>query len=168
MLVKLSNQYFKEIDDILLSISAYEKSQLENKLFTNNTISYINNNSSPISIKNDFFDKERFLKNCNLFVNKKNYYKGHSFIRFFSIINNSYNNKKKNYFLIFFYFIFFLILGFISYNKKVFEIYLKLKDNIKFILGNKEIIIKNNFNVIYALMYVRLILTYFKKISKIT
>jgi hypothetical protein len=161
--IKLSNKYFKEIDHILLSISAYEKSQLENKLFTNNTINYINNSSSPISIKNDFFDKERFLKSYNFFKNKKNY-RDQSFVELLSKINNSGNNINKNFFLIFFYFIFFLILAIIAYNKNVYKIYIKLKDILKDILGNKKkIILQNNFNVVYALMYFRLILIYFKK-----
>jgi hypothetical protein len=161
--IKLSNKYFKEIDNILLSISAYEKGQLENKLFMNNTISCINNNSSPISIKNDFFDKEIFLKNCNFFKNKKSLYRDQIFIEILSKINNSGNNINKNFFFIFFYFILFLILATISYNKSIFKIYIKLKNIFIYILGNKQKILQNNFNEIYASMYFRLVLIYFKK-----
>ena len=164
---KFNNEFFEKVDDILLSLSAYEKSELENKLFMNNTISYINDVNSPISIKNDFFDKEKFLKNKNL-IEKNKHYKDQGFVYFFSIIKNLDNNKKKNNFLIFCYFIFFLFVGIISINKEIFKIYLKFKDSLKFILGRKKILVKDNFNIFYALIYVRLVFIYFKSHFKVT
>lgn len=129
----------------------------------NNTISYINNPNSSISMKKDFFDRNNFLRNFNFFKKKtfKYHYKDSIFIKLFSQMNDSYK-EKKNIFYIFCYFIFFLILGLISTNKKLFKIYLKFKNIFKFILGKKKILIKNNLNLIYALMYVRLVLIYFK------
>lgn len=165
--LKLNNKFFEKVDDILLSLSAYEKSELENKLFMNNTISYINDVNSPISIKNDFFDKEKFLKNKNL-IEKNKHYKDQGFTNFFSIIKNVDYNIKKNNFLIFCYFIFFLVIGLISTNNKLFKIYLKFKDNLKFILRSKKILAKDNFNLIYALMYGRLVFIYFKRHFKVT
>ena len=161
-----SDKIFEKIDYTLLWFSSYEKNELERKLFMINTLSYINDVNSPISIKNDFFDKEKFLKIGNL--NKKNkHYEDQTFVNLFSIVaKNMDKNKKKNYFIIFFYFIFFLIIGTIYTNEKLFKTYLKFKDSLKFILGKKKILAKINFNTAYALMYVRLVMTHFKNLWK--
>lgn len=84
----LCDEEFKEIDYILLSISSYEKSKLENKLFMNNTLTYKNNTSIE-----DFFDEDYFNNIYNRYK-FKNYYKDQTFLKLFYLIKKSQKQKK--------------------------------------------------------------------------
>jgi len=164
---ELSTEFFRVLDYILLSISSYEKSKLENKLFMNNTISYINDINNPVSIKNVFFDKKKFLNFHFFYKNKKYLYNEQEFVRLLTILNNLYIGGKKNYIFIFFLVIFFLIVGIISANTISKKIYFKLKDILKFFFRNKKILSQNNYNVIYSLIFCRALIAYFKNKFKI-
>jgi hypothetical protein len=163
--INLSNKSFKEIDNILLSISAYEKSALENKLFINNTLTYNNNNIASSKI---FFDEREYIKINNQSKYKKNYYRDQTFVKLFYLLKDSKNQNKLNYIYVVLYFFVFLFLGFISLNKTSLKIYLYTRDILNPFFGRRKIVIsKKNFSVIYSLLYVRLIISTFKKIFKI-
>lgn len=158
----LCDEEFKKIDYILLSISSYEKSKLENKLFMNNTLAYKNNTS----IK-DFFDEDYFTNIYNRYK-FKNYYKDQTFLKLFYLIKNSQKQKKINYIYTFSYFFLFLIVSIISLNNSSLKIYLYIRDKLNPILGKRKIIInKDDLSKVYALLYVRLIISTFKNIFKV-
>jgi hypothetical protein len=162
--INIGNKSFKEIDNILLSISAYEKSALENKLFINNTLTYHNN----ISSTKIFFDEREFIKIKNQSKYKKNYCR-ETFVKLLYLLRDSKNKNKINYIYVFLYFFIFLFLRFISLNKTLLKIYLYTRDTLNPFFGRRKIVIsKNNFNVIYSLLYVRLIISTFKKTFKVT
>jgi len=158
----LCDEEFKEIDYILLSISSYEKSKLENKLFMNNTLTYKNNTSIE-----DFFDEDYF-KNIYNRYKFKNYYKDQTFLKLLYLIKNSQKQKKINYIYTLVYFFLFLCLSIITLNDSSLKIYLDIRDKLDPILGKRKISINNDdLSIVYALLYVRLIISTFKNMFKI-
>ena len=158
----LCDEEFKEIDYILLSISSYEKSKLENKLFMNNTLTYKNNTSIE-----DFFDEDYFNNIYNRYK-FKNYYKDQTFLKLFYLIKKSQKQKKINYIYMFGYFFLFLCVSFISLNDSSLKLYLYIRDKLNPILGKRKISINNDdLSIVYALLYVRLIISTFKNMFKI-
>jgi len=158
----LCDEEFKEIDYILLLLSSYEKSKLENKLFMNNTLTYKNNTSIE-----DFFDEDYF----NNIINRykfKNHYKDQTFLKLLYLIKNSQKQKKINYIYTFGYFFIILCVSIISLNNSSLKIYLYIRDKLNPILGKRKLSInKDNLSVLYALLYVRLIISTFKNMFKI-